>query len=410
MIYVAGNNNASDVAVTQSGSNLVVKDFTNNFTRSFAASQVQRLQFVGGAGNDRLFDYVSWLPIQAWGYGGNDLLQGANGNDILVGGAGNDTLIGNGGNDQILGGDANDTLYGSDGNDSLYGEGGNDQILGGNGNDTLYGGEGNDSLSGEGGNDRLFGEGGADQLRGSDGNDWLDSGSTGEVLDGGNGTDWNARVWVINGVSPGDVLQRGAPTCSFMASLVSCVQGGLNLASRISYLGNFQYNVPLFNGRVWTNQVVTFDGSTNKYDPQPATEGESWVILYQRAYIQMLGNDGSGWPNTALTALTGRATTSLNYAPRDAEFYTVEAALRQGRFVVTATYPNNPNQSPLLVNQHAYTVVSVSRNAAGQPGSVVVRNPWGYDGGRQVVGNAGDGYVTLTWAQFKASMEGLWIN
>lgn len=49
-----------------------------------------------------------------------------------------------------------------------------------------------------------------------------------------------------------------------------------------------------------------------------------------------------------------------------------------------------------LVMSHMYTVSSVVRNASGVVTSVVVRNPWGVDGGGNNDANRNDGLVTLT--------------
>lgn len=56
----------------------------------------------------------------------------------------------------------NDNMNGAKGNDSLYGNGGDDNLIGGTGDDFLYGGEGNDSLTGGDGDDYLEGNNGED--------------------------------------------------------------------------------------------------------------------------------------------------------------------------------------------------------------------------------------------------------
>src|SRR4051812_14268788 len=59
------DNNASNVTVSQSGSNINVYDSTNGFYRSMAG--VTKVQFVGGAGNDRFVNNAYSLPTAAWG-------------------------------------------------------------------------------------------------------------------------------------------------------------------------------------------------------------------------------------------------------------------------------------------------------------------------------------------------------
>src|SRR5207249_431943 len=114
--------NASNVSIFKSGSNVVVQDSTNHLNKTFPLTEVKRVQFVGGAGNDWLVDNLLDVPVQAWGYGGDDHLEGSNGNDILVGG------------------DNNDTLVGWSGDDQMWGEGGDDDLSGGKGRDYLAGG------------------------------------------------------------------------------------------------------------------------------------------------------------------------------------------------------------------------------------------------------------------------------
>ena len=49
-----------------------------------------------------------------------------------------------------------------------------------------------------------------------------------------------------------------------------------------------------------------------------------------------------------------------------------------------------------LVGYHMYTVVSFTRDAAGQITHVTLRNPWGYDGGTPSDSNPNDGLVTVS--------------
>jgi len=82
--------------------------------------------FTGGNKNDNVL-----------GLGGNDTLSGGGGNDKLNGGDGNDTLIGGSGNDKLTGGLGDDTMIGGDGDDTLDAIDGTDDADGGIGDDTL---------------------------------------------------------------------------------------------------------------------------------------------------------------------------------------------------------------------------------------------------------------------------------
>lgn len=67
---------------------------------------------------------------------------------------------------------------------------------------------------------------------------------------------------------------------------------------------------------------------------------------------------------------------------------------------------------------HAYTLWQVNRNAAGQVTTIVIRNPWGVDGGTTNGGravayqdaNPNDGLITLTPAQLMVTTPGFRNN
>lgn len=200
----------------------------------FPTTQVTKLQFFGGAGDDIFVNSTAiWSVLkgdagndQLTGGSGIDWLEGGSDNDVLYGGVGNDVLKGETGTDQLFGDDGNDNLDGGDGNDYLDGGSGGDVLLGGQnilvsshesdvlhggsendflyggiGNDTIYGDAGNDEISGENGNDTIFGGTGNDKLFGNPGDDflWGDEGidevrgETGaDTLHGGDGND---KIW-----------------------------------------------------------------------------------------------------------------------------------------------------------------------------------------------------------------------
>ena len=97
----------------------------------------------------------------------NDAIIGTADADTINGYAGMDTLVGMAGNDIINGGDDADSLFGGDGDDLLHGGTGNDYLTGGAGLDTQFGDEGDDYF---------FIENRTEMV-------------TGEIYDGGSGTD-----------------------------------------------------------------------------------------------------------------------------------------------------------------------------------------------------------------------------
>jgi Ca2+-binding RTX toxin-like protein len=127
---------------------------------------------------------------QAFGFGGNDQIDGNQDEDFIVGGAGVDTLSGGNGNDIIYGGDGNDIINGNANNDILFGGTGNDTISGGGGLDTIYAGDGDDIINPSGGaGDVAYGEGGDDKFNGSAQDDHLHGGTGNDTLNGAGGDD-----------------------------------------------------------------------------------------------------------------------------------------------------------------------------------------------------------------------------
>ena len=347
------------------------------------------------------------------GGGGNDFIWGSNnGSERLYGGGGNDQLSGRGLNDKLFGGIGSDNLYGGSGIDVLNGEAGND---------TLYGGDDYDQLFGGADLDALFGEGG---------NDWLEPGSLGEFADGGEGQDWNALEWVKNGATGDDIHQRGSGTCWFLSALSSVARGAFGIggyATPIQYLGNFRYQVDLFSAQTGAraSYIVFFDGNTYSSDTAPAVEGESWVLLMNRAALRSKGilpenTLAAAWAKdtieNGLRMVTGRAaaTTTIDSSngissggslslPQawSQQSAALRNAVRSGKYVTAATPSSATGLVAGMVASHAYTVMAVD-----DAGNVTLRNPWGFDGNSPVSdSNPSDGYIRLTWGQFRAAFS-----
>ncbi len=189
---------------------------------------------LGTSGNDVLtiIPVVGGAGAGAFGFGGDDTLNGSIFGDRLLGGDGNDQLFGNGGDDVLDGGAGDDFMDGGTGIDTLnyfsatsgitinlgvttaqntggagidtvanfevvQGSQFNDVITGNASVATqIHGNDGNDTLIGGAGNDNLRGGAGNDMLRGGAGDDMLiaDGGLVGlpifsDTFDGGTGFD-----------------------------------------------------------------------------------------------------------------------------------------------------------------------------------------------------------------------------
>lgn len=335
---------------------------------------------------------------------------------IVYGNAGNDTLDADGVAKPV-------SLYGGSGNDRLVGGNNADLIRGGADHDLIFGGAGNDELHGDGGNDRIFAGDGYDQLFGEAGTDFLDDGRRGanEFYDTGDGADFIADIWAVDGVRVDDVVQGQTGSCSFLAGLAAGVDAGIDYSQWISYRGYNSagqgiYDVKLWNpgqGRYFQQQVL-FDGSTNQYDtgtavnkPGRVAEFESWVLLMQRAYLNAGGNTS---PSFALAAATGGSATHVNMTDRDAQG-TLIRALNANR-PVTAAIGNSVFYG---ISGHAMTVVAARGTTANM--EVLIYNPWGMDAqtasGKPgaIQGSATDGYFWISWGMFRSYFDsGFWVR
>lgn len=440
-IWGSQSNDTATVTIKSGQVDVAFTCGSTSLSKRFAAAS--HIEFWGGDGTNK-FTNKTTIPSSAYGgtgadtfYGGSasDYLWGGPGADVLKGYAGDDELEGAEGNDKLYGGAGDDNLYGGAGKDYVYGEDGNDYLDGGwtaesdylyghAGNDRLYGGPGGDRLYGGSGNDKLFGGDGYDYLYGEVGSDFLDDGSGTEYNNKGSDTDvdYNAYVWAIGGATYTDAYQGSSATCWLVSAISSVAQSGVDLANRISYFGDGLYGVTLYNSPSgyydpanggWTTVYVAFDGTTTTADaqPNPNQEGESWVIITQRAYLQVRGlsltSPPSGWGEGPLTAFTGRLSTTYDRSGAQfvgQDFSNIWQALNNGRAVVADTADS---QSALttttLIPFHQYTVVRIDATAAGWV--VVLRNPWGIDGGSTASGNANDGEVQVNWTDFSRSMD-----
>ena len=185
---------------------------------------VQRVEYIGSAGDDTFSGAGVNKPMTVRGNGGNDTLTGGTDRDAIYGDAGNDVIRGGAANDTIFGGADNDTLYGEGeddtisgdaGNDFLYGDAGNDTLVDvGGGDDTIAGGDGNDRIQDTGiGRNTLLGGRGADNITAGDGNDTIRGNEDADTISAGGGADTvygDAGTDTIRGGANNDAIFGGA--------------------------------------------------------------------------------------------------------------------------------------------------------------------------------------------------------
>jgi hypothetical protein len=386
---VTGTPEANVITVKQADGLLTV----DGVDGTFAALQVARVVVLGLDGDDIIDVSTVGRKTSLYGGAGHDTITGGLNIDLLDGGDGDDALTDlNGPGNTLLGGIGNDTLTAGAGNDLLDGQ------------------VGDDVLDGGAGNDRLYGHSGVDQLFGGMGNDWLEAGTAAEKAVSG----WNAYGWAMDGTTPDDIAQGYAGTCSFLAGMAAATNQGMDLSQRITYLGNFHYQVSLFDRHSgWTTRNVVFngkmvrDGSGRIVDPRVENEGEFWTVLMQRAYLKLMGFNpmrGSVVANNfpgdlierALTTVTGKSAW-LGYTGLTTPD-TLAGMLARGDAM---TAGSRLSSAGLVVGNHAYMVDAVFQE--GGEWKVRLYNPWGFDG--YVTQGDDDGLITITWSAFRRTYD-----
>jgi hypothetical protein len=364
--------------------------------------------------------------------------MGGNGDDWLEGGSGNDMLWGESGNDVLLGGSGDDQLMGGDGGDRLNGQGGNDRLWGGNGNDVLIA---IDNALG----DYLHGGAGADVF-------WVDrtgssrdriadfSSAQGDKVQAvtkfANGADRTLNgdriadpqvksghtyrsftgnpLFSSSGPRPQDVEQGALGDCYFLAGLAAIAKDSpLALTQHIVDFDDGTYGIRLGNSfyRVDGDLPVASSGSSAPVYAGLGQGNSMWVAVVEKAFAHYRKGagtyasieDGRGdEANRAFgsTAAGKKSFSSYGNATAMANDIYTRWSKRQA---VTVGFNGDKKKSVSpgdpIVFGHAYTVITVRRNSAGAVTSIVLRNPWGYDGGGSTDSNPFDGLVTVTPAQ-----------
>ena len=462
-LVIQTDNAATAVTVNPSGSNISIVEGGSGRSWSYPSSWIGDLEFQGGAGNDRFVNNVYSLPTRAFGFGGDDYLEGYNGNDVYVGGAGDDSLVGYGGNDQFWGQDGDDLLKGMAGNDSLYAGAGDDKVVGGDGNDYLFGEDGYDAVIGGAGSDSLYGGNHDDSLVTIDGatTDYADgqagrdtvwedqnfvrvlffslpvydtvyaekvqavssfANGADRTLDGDAIADPTDGTFYKNfasnplfgryGPSVNDIDQENLGDCWLMAPLGSLALDNPGaVRSMVADFGDGTYGVRLGNNfyRIDADLPTWNATSTDQQYAGLGHDGSLWVALVEKAYAHFRRGTNTyaslsgGDPADALRAynLTG---VGQNYYAVGSNATTLANDIYNhwNAYQATNICTGTVASGSPLVGNHCYSVTWVNRNSSGQVTSIVVRNPWGGDN------TGGNPYISLTPAQLAACQ--IWVT
>ncbi|HYD81893.1 MAG TPA: calcium-binding protein [Paucimonas sp.] len=317
---------ASDVSITQSGSNVTVSiakygiDYTvtpgTNVTltaSSFAVrtdsdtgnvyitstSGISATGSSGGYGNDTLAAGSASSTIYG-GYG-NDTVTTAYGNTTIYGGEGNDNitssatssgnqLYGEDGVDYMTGGQAAEYIDGGDGNDGIFAYQENDTVYGGSGDDWLDGGEGSDLVYGGNGNDTVYGGWNTDTLSGGAGNDVFyvknsgtESGTRDVISDFGlTNANGNAALNTTRGIDKIYIVDTSVRASDISFSTVNDSDGSVD--TLISFANNS--NSVLLDSV--NNDVTTWSTSTD-------SSGHVVIVGQSNCFITTATAEQFGW-------------------------------------------------------------------------------------------------------------------
>ncbi|MBW4505288.1 MAG: hypothetical protein KME64_02065 [Scytonematopsis contorta HA4267-MV1] len=158
-----------------------------------------------------------------------------------------------------------------------------------------------------------------------------------------------------------------------------------------------------YNGKLFTST-----SNANEVDANNANV-PLWMPLAQKAYAQWRESWGDGRSGYSIVGNGARPEEPLSYVTghnvtRNIEFTfsTLDNALKNGQAISTARV--SPNNTDIIIGLHAYSVTDVYVNYDGQQ-RVVVRNPHGVDGGSIARGDSKDGFIDLSFDEFRQQMD-----
>jgi hypothetical protein len=253
----------------------------------------------------------------------------------------------------------------------------------------------------------------------------------------------NPYKWAEDGYKPEHIHQYNSGVCTIASALAAAAAAGLDLGSRIQYLGNSQYRVFLYEAG-W--QTVYFDGTVYDSDLIPRATGLSvqngqqvtrlvdfWPLLFARAYLQYQahvdwhsdpGSD-SNWyhgflgirapwtsPKNANFAVAGGDKNNWDTSEGSALGHLLDN-LRLGSVCTVSTldpaFGGQPNHSWNWIDRsigtgHQWAVVGLTQGS-DKVWRIQLYNPWGVDSDHGPLDGPDDGYVTMTWATFIAHFD-----
>ncbi|HMB94786.1 MAG TPA: C2 family cysteine protease [Tepidisphaeraceae bacterium] len=228
----------------------------------------------------------------------------------------------------------------------------------------------------------------------------------------------NDPLFSNNGPSIDDINQGALGDCYFLAQMGSFAELDANMIKQsIVSLGDGSYAVEFVKNA--KDVFYRIDADLPSYSPSQlayagfGADNSIWAALYEKAWTFARSGAGtyasiaSGWMGSVASVFGKNNDFGYTNGDVTALLSTLETALGAGKSVTVGTYGTQPGGS-IVVGGHAYSVEGITDDGQGNV-SIRVRNPWGVDG-YVCADGSNDGYVTLTVAQFTASMQDYCIS
>ncbi|HTW93380.1 MAG TPA: C2 family cysteine protease [Tepidisphaeraceae bacterium] len=222
--------------------------------------------------------------------------------------------------------------------------------------------------------------------------------------DSGATTTVNLSLWGTGPVM-GDVNQGEVGDCYFLSTLAAFANTDPSLLRESAVdLGDGTYAVQFYNNGVAEYVRVNDTFATGPFGgfeyAHPGSDDTIWAMVMEKAYAYFrtgantYASINAGWMGDVYTALNVQNAAIFPEDDSQTAFYDIVTAdLADSEPVTLATA-----DAPVLVNDHAYTLVSAYESDGVT--YYVVRNPWGVSG--DSLENS-QGYATLTFAQVQAN-------
>ncbi|MEO8554432.1 MAG: C2 family cysteine protease, partial [Kofleriaceae bacterium] len=375
-----------------------------------------------------------------WGSGGSDHLFGDDGDDVIYGHGGNDDLHGGAGRDTLNGGSGNDTLFGDSGQDLIVSVGnGADTITGGSQWDN-YWIDSSDSITDVSADEGSMGyvhtissfrsvarAGKPTVTVGLDpvGEDLPDPDKY--ASHSANLVDYSSYpLFASTGPSKDDIFQGSVGDCYFVSKLSAWADANPEEIRRtVAPLGDGSYAVRLYRNGASDYIRVDSDLWTSSGMPTYARtgqEGALWPAIIEKAFAIARRDQGSyesisGGNGTTLSNLMYTSSTiAINDGISDVEtiawvnagkpagatktqmqgsvtmlLLAIDAALADGAPMTTGSVSSISDSTPIRIDdpstsalestyrrgQHIFMVDHVNFDAANNPVSLTLRNPYG---------------------------------